>query len=156
MAGPGLDSWTDGAAKSAIADFVQRVTTTGSPEFIPPVERIAVFDNDGTLWCEKPMPIELGFILKHLAAQAEQDSALRAQQPWKAAYDKDYAWLGEVITKHYRGDDTDVKVLIGGILKAFEGMTIDDYCVDAGRFLANPPAPHVETALPDVRLHADG
>ena len=141
VAGPGLDSWTDGAAKSGIVDFVQRVTTAGGPAFIPPVERIAVFDNDGTLWCEKPMPIEVGFILKHLAAQAEQDPTLRTQQPWKAAHDKDYAWLGEVITKHYRGDDTDMKVLLGGILKAFEGMTIDDYCADAERFLANDQHP---------------
>ena len=138
---PGLDSWTDGAAKSGIVDFVQRVTTAGGPAFIPPVERIAVFDNDGTLWCEKPMPIEVGFILKHLAAQAERDPSLRTQQPWKAAHDKDYAWLGEVITKHYRGDDSDVKVLLGGILKAFEGMTIDDYCADAERFLANDQHP---------------
>ena len=141
MASPGLDSWTDGAAKAAISDFVHRVTTAGGPEFIPLVERIAVFDNDGTLWCEKPMPIEVGFILKHLAAQADREPTLRTQQPWKAAYDKDYAWLGEVITKHYRGDDTDVKVLLGGILKAFEGMTIDDYCADAARFLANDQHP---------------
>jgi hypothetical protein len=44
------------------------VATEGSPEFVPPDERVAVFDNDGTLWCEKPMPIELGFILKRLAS----------------------------------------------------------------------------------------
>jgi hypothetical protein len=92
-------------------------------DFVPPESRVAVFDNDGTLWCEKPMPIELGFILQRLAAMAEQDSSLRERQPWKAAYDKDYAWLGNVITKHYRGDDSDVKVLVGGILKAFAGMT---------------------------------
>ena len=60
-----------------IGEFVQRVTTAGGTDFVPPVERIAVFDNDGTLWCEKPMPIEVGFILKHLAAQAERDPALR-------------------------------------------------------------------------------
>ncbi len=62
---------------------------------MPPDERVAVFDNDGTLWSEKPMPIELGFILQRLAAMAEKDPALREKQPWKAAYDKDYAWLGE-------------------------------------------------------------
>ena len=77
------------------------------------------------------MPIELGFILLRLAAMAEQDPSLRERQPWKAAYEKDYAWLGDVITKHYHGDDSDVKVLIGGILKAFEGMAVDHYSTDA-------------------------
>ena len=120
-----LASWNDGASKSAVVDFVARVTEEGGTDFIPPVERIAVFDNDGTLWCEKPMPIELGFILQRLAAMAEKDPSLRERQPWKAAYEKDYAWLGDVITKHYHGDDSDVKVLIGGILKAFDGMSVD-------------------------------
>ena len=142
-----LASWNDGAAKSAIVDFVRRVTTQGSPDFVLPVERIAVFDNDGTLWCEKPMPIEVGFMLQRLAGMAERDPALRTQPPWKAAYEKDSAWLGGVITKHYHGDDSDVKVLMGGILKAFEGMTIDDYCENAGRFLANEQHPTLKRAL---------
>jgi hypothetical protein len=72
-------------------------------------DRVAVFDNDGTLWCEKPMPIELGFILVRLAEMAEKDASLRDRQPWKAACERDFAWLGAVITKHYHGDDSDVK-----------------------------------------------
>ena len=117
-----LASWRDGATKNAIVDFVERVTTEGGAEYVPPVERIAVFDNDGTLWCEKPMPIELGFILGRFAEMAEADESLREKQPWKAAREKDYHWLGDVITKHYHGDDTDVKVLMAGILQAFAGM----------------------------------
>ena len=119
----GLTSWNDTPTRKAIVDFVERVTTEGGPDYVPPAERIAVFDNDGTLWCEKPMPIELGFILLRLAEMAEADESLRERQPWKAAREKDYAWLGEVITKHYHGDDTDVKVLMGGIVQAFAGMT---------------------------------
>jgi phosphoserine phosphatase len=111
------------------------VTTDGSPEFLAPEERVAVFDNDGTLWCEKPMPIELGFILQRLAAMAEQDPSLRDRQPWKAAHTRDYGWLGEVITKHYHGDDSDVKVLLGGILQAFAGMDVEDYQAAAHAFL---------------------
>ena len=122
----GLASWNDGPAAAAIRDFVGRVATEGSPEFVPPDERVAVFDNDGTLWCEKPMPIELGFILQRLAAMAEQDQALRDRQPWKAAYSGDHGWLGDVITRHYHGDDSDLKVLLGGILQAFAGMSVDD------------------------------
>jgi hypothetical protein len=72
-----LASWNDGPAATAIREFVERVTTEGSPEFVPPDERVAVFDNDGTLWCEKPMPIELDFILQRLAAMAEEDASLR-------------------------------------------------------------------------------
>jgi FMN phosphatase YigB (HAD superfamily) len=130
-----LPSWRDTANRSAIVAFVESVTRPGGAGFVPPEERVATFDNDGTLWCEKPMPIELGFILQRLAAMADQDPTLRDRQPWKAAHDKDYRWLGDVITKHYHGDDSDVKVLIGGILQAFAGMTVDDYGAAAHRFL---------------------
>ncbi len=81
-----LASWHDGPARAAITDFVARVTASGGSDFVPPEERVAVFDNDGTLWCEKPMPVELGFILQRLAAMAEKDRSLRERQPWKAAY----------------------------------------------------------------------
>src|SRR5215212_2231632 len=122
-----LASWNDGPAVTAIREFVAAATTDGSPGFLEPEERVAVFDNDGTLWCEKPMPIELGFILRRLAAMADQDPALRERQPWKAAYAKDYHWLGDVITRHYAGDDADLKVLLAGILQAFAGMSVDEY-----------------------------
>jgi len=80
--GEPLASWNDGASKAAITDFVTRVTRRGGPEFVPAEARIAVFDNDGTLWCEKPMPVELGFILEQLAAVARGDPSLAEQQPW--------------------------------------------------------------------------
>ena len=76
-----LATWHDGPAKASIRDFVARVATEGSPEFVPPEERVAVFDNDGTLWCEKPMPIELGFILQRLAAMADQDPRCATASP---------------------------------------------------------------------------
>ncbi len=83
-----LGSWRDTPTRRAIVEFVERVTDEGGAEYVPP-ERIAVFDNDGTLWCEKPMPIELGFILVRLADMAEADESLREKQPWKAAHDRD-------------------------------------------------------------------
>ena len=58
-----LPSWNDGAAKSAILDFVARVTKQGSAEFVPPAGRTATFDNDGTLWCEQPLQIQVLFRL---------------------------------------------------------------------------------------------
>jgi hypothetical protein len=66
---------------------------------------------------------------------AEQDASLRERQPWKAAWEQDYAWLGGVITKHYAGDDSEVKVLLGGILQAFAGWTVDAYQAAAHAFL---------------------
>ena len=94
---------------------------------------MATFDNDGTLWCEKPLPIQLAFILQRLAAMATADEALRGRQPWKAAYEQDDGWLGGVIDKHYAGDDRDVKVLMGGLLAAFAGVTVDEYEAEARR-----------------------
>ncbi len=130
-----LRSWNDTPARQAIVDFVETVTTAGGTHFVPADARVAVFDNDGTLWCEKPMPIELGFILARLAEMVEADDSLRERQPWKAAHDQDYRWLGETITKHYHGDESDVKVLLGGILQAFAGQTVDEYSAAADAFL---------------------
>ena len=130
-----LPSWNETGARQAIVQFVEEVTGADREGYVPPEERVAVFDNDGTLWCEKPMPIELGFILQRLAAMAEQDPALHGRQPWKAAYDKDYRWLGDVITKHYAGDDSELKVLLGGILQAFAGMDVGAYQLAADSFL---------------------
>lgn len=65
-----LPSWNDGAAKKATTDFVARVTTQGGADFVPPAERIAVFDNDGTLWCEQPIYFQAAFALGRVKAMA--------------------------------------------------------------------------------------
>jgi phosphoserine phosphatase len=130
-----LASWNDGATRAAIVGFVAAVTAEGGPEYVAPEERVAVFDNDGTLWCEKPMPTELGFILKRLAEMASDDESLRDRQPWKAASTNDYKWLGDVVTQHYNGDQTNVKVLMAGILQAFAGWSVDRYAEAAGAFI---------------------
>ena len=130
-----LTAWRDTSTRSAIVAFVDRVTEEGGAGYVPPSERVATFDNDGTLWCEKPMPIELGFILKRLAEMAEADESLRGKQPWKAARERDYQWLGDVITKHYHGDDGDVKVLMAGIVQAFAGVSVEQYAAAADAFI---------------------
>ena len=145
-----MPSWNDGAAKRAILDFVERVTAEGGGDFVPRAERVAVFDNDGTLWCEKPMPVELGFVLKRLGGMAEADSELREEQPWKAAYERDYAWLGDVVTRHYHGDDSGVKVLFGGLLQAFDGMTVDEYAEAAHAFLHDEQHPTLGRSFRDT------
>ena len=135
QAGAHLASWNDTPATQAIREFVLRVTREGGSDYVPPSERVAVFDNDGTLWCEKPIQIEVGFILKRLAEMVDADGTLRGRQPWKAAHEHDYAWLGDAITKHYHGDDSDVKVLMAGIVQAFAGKTVDEYAAAADEFL---------------------
>src|SRR3954453_4692643 len=88
----GLSSWRDGPAKQAIVTFVARVCGEAGSEPVPFEERVPVCDNDGTLGSEKPMPIQLDFILRRLAAMAEVDTALRDRQPFKAAYEGDNGW----------------------------------------------------------------
>jgi FMN phosphatase YigB (HAD superfamily) len=122
-----LASWNDTPTRGAIVDFVDAVTRDDGPSYVAPASRVAVFDNDGTLWCEKPIQIQLDFTLQRLAEMAEADPPLREQQPWKAAYERDLHWLGASITKHYAGDDSDLRLLMGSIPKAFADLTVEDY-----------------------------
>jgi len=77
-----LPSWNDGAAKKAIVEFVARVTTEGSPDFVPAAERIAVFDNDGTLWSEQPIYFQLAFTLDRIKALAPQHPEWKEKEPF--------------------------------------------------------------------------
>jgi phosphoglycolate phosphatase-like HAD superfamily hydrolase len=77
-----LPSWNDGAAKKSITEFVERVTKEGSPDFVPPEERIATFDNDGTLWCEQPMYFQLLFALDRVKALAPQHPEWKTKEPF--------------------------------------------------------------------------
>jgi haloacid dehalogenase-like hydrolase len=81
-AGDPLPSWNDGAAKKSIIEFVEKVTREGSPDFVPPNERIATFDNDGTLWCEKPMPVQLFFALDRVKTLAPQHPEWKTKEPF--------------------------------------------------------------------------
>lgn len=136
-----LPSWRAGESRQAIIDFVTKVTGTDGTEAVPAEERVAVFDNDGTLWPEKPMPIQLDFILRRLVAMATTNEALRDRQPWKAAYTRDYGWLAGVIDRHYAGDDADLPLLAGGVLAAFEGMSVEDFDARSEAFLRNGTHP---------------
>jgi phosphoglycolate phosphatase-like HAD superfamily hydrolase len=80
-----LPSWCEGAAKSAILDFVARVTTADSPDYVKPEERIATFDNDGTLWAEQPYYIQLAFALDQIKARAPQHPEWQSREPFKSA-----------------------------------------------------------------------
>src|SRR5436305_12552694 len=77
-----LPSWNDGPAKQSIVAFVEKVTKDGSPDFVPVPERIATFDNDGTLWCEQPMPVQLFFALDRVKALAPQHPEWKTKEPF--------------------------------------------------------------------------
>jgi len=79
-----LPSWNDGTTKSAIVAFVTAATTEGSPGYVPPAERIAVFDNDGTLWAEQPMYFQLAFALERVKALAPQHPEWKDKEPFKS------------------------------------------------------------------------
>jgi hypothetical protein len=89
-----LPSWNDGAAKQAITAFVARVTRQSGPDFVPPAERIATFDNDGTLWVEHPMYTQLAFALDRVKALAPLHPEWTDTQPFKAALEADMKTLG--------------------------------------------------------------
>jgi phosphoserine phosphatase len=136
-----LSSWRDGPARQAIIDFVGRTCGENGSVAVPVEERVAVFDNDGTLWCEKPLPIQADFILRRLAEMAAAQPELGERQPWKAAAEGDAGWFGALMAEHYAGDDTNVKTLAAGILAAYAGISVDDFEAQAYAFLRSAKHP---------------
>ena len=88
-----LPSWNDATPKQSIISFVEKVTKEGSPDFVHPAERIAVFDNDGTLWPENPVPFQLAFALDSLKEDVEAKPELKQNEMVKAALSGDFAKL---------------------------------------------------------------
>jgi phosphoglycolate phosphatase-like HAD superfamily hydrolase len=135
-----LDGWRDSQAASAIVDFVDRVTADGA-DYVEPADRVAVFDNDGTLWCEKPAYVQLHFVVRRLAEQAAADASLVAQAPYAAAASGDLGWFGDAVTAHYRGDDAQLKLLGSAMLSAFQGMTVEEHEAKVRAFFAEAQHP---------------
>ncbi len=88
-----LPSWNDGDAKQGLLSFVQQVSETNSPNYVPPDERIAVFDNDGTLWPEQPLYVQLAFVIDRVKALAPQHPEWQTTQPFAAVLADDYQEL---------------------------------------------------------------
>ena len=136
-----LALWNDTPTRRAIVDFVQAVSTEGSPGFVAPAERVAVFDNDGTLWSEKPVPIQLDFTLFRMAGLAGHDPSLAERQPYRAAVERDFRWLDQAIVKHYHGDDADLGLLMGAVESAFEGMEVEAFGAEVMEWLTTASHP---------------
>jgi phosphoglycolate phosphatase-like HAD superfamily hydrolase len=124
-----LPSWSEGAAKRQLIDFVTRVAGDG-PEHVPTEDRIAVFDNDGTLWQEKPLA-EAAFAFSRLAKMANADPSLRDRQPYKAALEHDFAAL------HEQGEAAALRLLT----VTHTGTTDAAYMADVRQFLATARHP---------------
>ncbi|MGO6890304.1 HAD family hydrolase [Rhizobium johnstonii] len=112
-----LPSWNDTASKVAIVSFVEKVTGQGSPDFVPETERIAVFDNDGTLWVEHPMYVQLAFALDRVKTLAPQHPEWKETQPFKAVLDGDMKSLAA----------SGEKGLVELIMTTHAGMTSSDF-----------------------------
>lgn len=111
-----LPSWNEGRAKQAIREFVARTTRPASPEFVPRSERIAVFDNDGTLWSEQPMYVQVRFAVDQIKNDAKRHAvSWAAKMPFKVVIDEDWKQLGqagdkgllEIITASHAGNTTE-------------------------------------------------
>jgi phosphoserine phosphatase len=112
-----LPSWNDGKAKQSIVAFVDKVTKKGSPDFVPPPERIATFDNDGTLWCEQPMPVQFYFALDRVKALAPQHPEWKTKEPFASLL------KGDITTALVGGD----RALLELILATHAGMTTVEF-----------------------------
>jgi phosphoglycolate phosphatase-like HAD superfamily hydrolase len=132
-----LPSWNDTDTKENILRFIQAVTSPGSEKFVPPAERIATFDNDGTLWLEKPVYIQMQFVVGAIGKLAAEKPELRDQQPYKAVYERDMAWLGRLATDYEKGDLSGLITLMSAYAEAFSGITVEAFEASVLTFLSN-------------------
>ncbi|MDN5746919.1 MAG: haloacid dehalogenase-like hydrolase [Pseudonocardia sp.] len=123
-----LPSWNDGPARRAVLEFLATVTEAG-PGHVPPVDRVATFDNDGTLWCEQPLPPQFDFVLRRWAEMAEADPSKRREQPYQAAVERDADWL-----RHYYDH---IPELLRGLAHAFDGATPEQFEAIVARFFTD-------------------
>ncbi len=145
-----LPSWREGPAKQRVLSVVAAMTDESSPSYVEPRRRIATFDNDGTLWCEKPMYAQALLLLRRWQEMATEDPARLEVQPYKAAAENDFVWFADVYSH--------VADLLRGAGEAYAGITPDAFEEAVNAFLAvvrhprfNAPLHHL-TYLPMVEL----
>ncbi|RJG05714.1 haloacid dehalogenase-like hydrolase [Noviherbaspirillum cavernae] len=120
-----LPSWNDGPTKQTILGFVRRVTTEGSADFVPIADRIATFDNDGTLWAEKPLPNEVYFVFARVHEMAARDPSLREKQPFKAVLENDVAYFQQ----------HGAKAIVELLVATHGNLTQEQFAAEVRRFL---------------------
>ena len=135
-----LPSWTDGASKARIVAFVEAVTDPTGKQYVPPAERIAVFDNDGTLWSEQPMYFQLAFILERVRALAPQHPEWQTQEPFKSALAGDLAGVAKA------GEHG----LLEMMAATHAGMTADEFRAIVADWLATARHPRFKQPYTDL------
>jgi phosphoserine phosphatase len=126
-----LPSWNAGAAKTAIFDFIDRVAQEGGGDHVAPADRIAVFDNDGTLWCERPAYVQALFLLERLHQQAAEDPELAAQPVVQALLAGDLEAAGQ------HGPEA----VAGVVVQTHAGLTAEEFAATAAQWLAGSKHP---------------
>jgi phosphoglycolate phosphatase-like HAD superfamily hydrolase len=126
-----LPSWNEGAAKSAIVNFVGRVTRQGDVDFVPPAQRIATFDNDGTLWAEQPVYFQVAFAFYRIRQMAPAHPEWKRKQPYKAVLEGDINGLAA----------TGEKGLLEIIAATHSGMTTDEFSAAVSDWVENAAHP---------------
>jgi hypothetical protein len=129
-----LLSWNEGPAKQALLDFIARVTDEAGADFVPVAERIATFDNDGTLWCEKPLYVQLCFVLDRVRALAPEHPEWQTEQPDAAILNDDQAALSK-LSEH------DIEALMAA---THAGMTTAEFAQIAAEWLATALHPRFQ------------
>ena len=126
-----LPSWNDGPAKQSIIEFVVKTTKAGSPDFVPPEERIATFDQDGTLWVEKPMYSQVMFCFDRVGALVREKPQLKDVDPFKTVLSGDRAAIAKLTMP-------DLEKLLAATLS---GMTIEQFQAEVKTWLAKAKDP---------------
>jgi phosphoglycolate phosphatase-like HAD superfamily hydrolase len=126
-----LSSWNEGPAKDAITDFIARVSTPGSRDFVPPSERIACFDNDGTLWSEQPIYFQVAFALDRARTLAPQHPEWKGKQPFQGLIDGD---MRAVMASGEKG-------VLEVITATHSGLTTEEFSKNVSDWLASARHP---------------
>jgi hypothetical protein len=135
-----LPSWNEGRTKQSILSFVAAVTREGAPDFVPVPQRIATFDNDGTLWCEQPMYVQLAFALDRVKALSNAHPEWTTQQPFKAVLDGDLETLAKSGTKG----------LVELVMATHAGMSTADFDAIVTEWLSTARHPKFKQPYTDL------
>jgi phosphoglycolate phosphatase-like HAD superfamily hydrolase len=135
-----LPSWNDGPAKQAIVEFIKATTDNRSSEFVPPEERVAAFDQDGTTWVEQPMYAQLAYCLARVPAVVEKKPDLKTVEPFKTVLSGNRAAMAKFTTPN----------LMMILAATLTGMTVDDFNADVKTWLATAKHPRWKRPYTDL------
>ena len=135
-----LSSWNEGSTKQAMVEFVRAVTDRSSPNYVPPAQRIATFDNDGTLWCEQPIPFQGFFVFDRVRSLASRHSEWKERQPFKAVLENDMEALAA----------TGEKGLMEIVMTTHTGMTTEEFAKIVKDWIAAAQHPRFKRPFTDL------